>query len=131
MLLFFVTCLGCSPYGIKEKNYEEIPSMLNLLTNKVQSAVEEGYFENGEQAVLEYVAEKDPSILKWFDEQKYKLRIGVINNYAVVAVCDDDKPIFEDTYCRPGKPDKDHRLNSDLKSCDITMTAEEISSICQ
>ncbi len=104
--------------------------MLNVLTNMVQSAVEQGYYEKGNQAVLEYVGKKNPNILKWFDENRYELRIGVVGDYAVVAVCDKGKPVFEDTYCNAGYPDKDHRSNPDLKSCAITMTTDEVKSFC-
>lgn len=131
LLLAIILFTGCLPYVSKVTDYEEIPSMLNVLTNNVQSAVEQGYFKKGEQAVLEYVSEKNPNVLNWFNEHKYELRVGVVDIYAVVMVCDNGKPIFEDTYCDPGFPDKDHRGNTNLKSCKITMTSEEVRNFCQ
>lgn len=132
-LLFIVMPLliGCFSSVAVANNYEEIPSMLNVLTNKVQSAVEKGYYEKGEQAVLDYVNKKNPNVMRWFAENNYELRVGVVGDYAVVTVCDEGRPIFEDTYCNPGYPDKDHRKNRTLKSCEITMTAEEAKSFCQ
>lgn len=131
LLLVTILITSCLPATLNANNYEEIPSMLDVLTKIVQNAVEQGYFEKGEQTVLEYVYKKNPNNLDWFAKHKYELRIGVVGNYAVVMVCDKGKPIFEDTYCKSGYPDKDHRGNPNLKSCEITMTVEEVNSICQ
>ena len=114
-----------------KNNYDEIPSMLNIVTNKAQSALEQGYFEKGEQAVLDYIGKKNQNVYKWFTENNYELRTKPIDGYAVVMVCNEGKPIFEDTYCKPGKPDKDHRGNQTLKSCDITMTIKEVKDFCR
>lgn len=131
VLLGFVLLTGCLSAVSNARDYEEIPSMLNVLTNIVQSAVEQGYYEKGEQAVMEYVDKKNPNILKWFTENNYELRLGVVSVYGVVVVCDNGKPIFEDTYCNAGYPDKDHRNNPNLTSCEITMSPDEVKSICQ
>ena len=130
ILLIFVFT-GCAFHGTKTQQIEEIPSMLNVLTNKAQIAVEEGIFnKGGEQAVKEYIRNKNPNIMSWFIERDFELRIGVIADTAVVMVCSLDKPIYEDTYCKPGAPDKDHR-NSSIQSCEITMSEMEISEICK
>lgn len=104
--------------------------MLNVLTNKAQSALEQGYKD--EQAIRDYVGKKNPDVLKWFDENNYELRMGGIGNYAVVMVCDEGRPVFEDTYCNPGSPDKDHRGNQNLGVCELTMTTvEEVNRFCK
>lgn len=121
---------SCS-YSVSNSKYDEIPSMLNVLTNKAQSAIEQGYLESGEQVVREYIGRKNPDVLEWFQKNSYELRVGKISEYAVVLVCDDGRPIFEDTYCNPGFPDKDHRNTAGLHSCDITMTFEEVKNICE
>ncbi len=105
--------------------------MLNILTNTVQSAVEQGYFQKGESAIWDYVSKKNPNIFNWFKENKYELKVDVVDDYAIVMVCDKGKPIFEDTFCEAGFPDKDHRNNPNLNLCKITMTAEEVQSVCQ
>ncbi|MCC6545312.1 MAG: hypothetical protein IT392_12580 [Nitrospirae bacterium] len=105
--------------------------MLNLLTNKAQSAMEQGYFEKDELSVRDYIGKMNPDVLEWFDKNKYELKMGVVGDHSVVMVCDEGRPIFEDTYCNPGYPDKDHRGNQNLKSCEITMTAEEIKRLCK
>ncbi|HDZ02000.1 MAG TPA: hypothetical protein ENH52_11170 [Nitrospirae bacterium] len=131
ILILIIIFTGCTFQGIKSQHFEEIPSMLNVLTNKAQLAVEEGLFNmGGEQAVLEYINNKNPNVLSWFNERNYELKIGVITDTAVVLVCDQGKPIFEDTYCNPGAPDKNHS-NSSLQSCEITMSEIEITEICQ
>ena len=131
--LVFIVILflaGCASNSTKSQGYPEVPSMLNVLTNKAQMAVEEGlYDKGGEAAVLEYVNTKNPSILTWFSDNALELRVGVIADTAVVMVCDHGIPVYEDTYCRPGAPDKDHR-NSSSQLCEITMTKEEVSEIC-
>jgi hypothetical protein len=105
--------------------------MLNILTNKAQLAVEEGLFNTGgEQAVLEYIGKKNSNVLNWFAERNYELKIGIIAGMAVVLVCDQGKPVFEDTYCNPGAPDK-NRLNSSPQSCEIIMSEIEVSEICK
>ncbi len=132
LLIVAVLIAGCLSITTKIKNYEEIPSMLNVLTNKVQIAVEDGYLnKGGEQAVFEYIGKKNPDVLNWFKTREYELSIGVVDIYAVVIVCDDGKPVFEDTYCDPGHPDKDYTNNPNVKSCEITMTIEEVKEICQ
>jgi hypothetical protein len=130
-LITVVLNVGCIKAITKTDKYEEIPSMLNILTNKVQSAVEDGYFANGEQVLLAYVSEKYPNVYNWFEDRSYELRIDVVDGYAVVMVCDEGMPVFEDTYCNAGFPDKDHRGTSDFKSCEITMTIEEVKNICE
>lgn len=45
---------SCS-HSVSNSKYDEIPSMLNVLTNKAQSAIEQGYLDSGEQAVREYI----------------------------------------------------------------------------
>ncbi len=121
---------GCHKYLIK-KDYEQIPSMLNVLTNKAQSALEEGYLNNGEKAAREYIMGKNPDVLIWFDKNDYEVRMRNIEGYAVVLVCDNGKPVFEDTYCNPGEPDKDYRDNKSLEACEFTMTSEEVNSLCK
>ncbi len=129
ILIFIFT--GCAFPGAKTQRYEEIPPMLNVLTNKAQIAVEEGIFnKGGEQAVLEYINNKNPNVLSWFTDRNYELKIGVIAGTAVILVCGPGNPIYEDTYCNPGAPDKDHR-NSSLQSCEITMSEIEIAKICK
>ena len=130
LLLSTILLNGCLHVLTSVKNYDEIPSMLNLLTNKVQVALEDGYFDKGEPAIIEYIKKKNPNVYEWFMKHKYEIKVGVVSDYAVVMVCDNGKPIFEDTYCRSGPPDKDHRGNKDLKSCEITMTVQEINNIC-
>ena len=126
-----ILLVGCLPTIKSAKDYEEIPPMLYILTNKAQLAIEEGYYDKGEQAVLDYVGKKNPDVLEWFVGRNYGLRVGMIADYAVVLVCDKGRPIFEDTYCKHGFPDKDHRSNNNLKSCEITMTIEEVKKFCQ
>ena len=129
IVIFLIT--GCAFHINKTQHYEEIPPMLNILTNKAQIAVEEGLFnKGGESAVFEYIKGRNPNVLSWFDDRNYVLKIGVVSDTAVVLVCNQDKPIFEDTYCKPGEPDKDHR-NSSLKACEITMSEEEVTEICK
>ena len=105
--------------------------MLNLLTNIAQSAVEQGYFAGGEEAVLKYISEKNPNVYGWVQEHSYEIRVGLIDNYAAIMVCDDGKPVFEDTFCESGPPDKDHRGNTNQEPCEITMTREEVKDICK
>jgi hypothetical protein len=126
-----ILLVGCFPTIKGAKDYEEIPPMLDILTNKVQLAIEEGYYDKGEQAVLAHVGMKNPDVLEWFAVRNYELRVGIIADYAVVLVCDEGRPIFEDTYCNPGFPDKDHRSNNNLKSCEISMTIEEVKKFCE
>jgi len=129
--IFIILFAGCTFPGIKTQHFEEIPSMLNVLTNKAQIAVEEGLFNSGgEQAVLEYISKKNPNVLNWFAKRNYELKIGVLADKAVVLVCDEGKPIYEDTYCNPGAPDKNHR-NSSLQACEITMSEIEVTEICK
>ena len=45
-------------------------------------------------------------------------------------ICDNGKPVFEDTNCKAGEPDKDHRNNQAAIPCCITITAEEIQKYC-
>ena len=128
-LLFIVS--GCAQISKGTKDYEEIPPMLSVLTNVAQSAIEQGYFQNGEQSVLDYIAKKKPKYTKWFEERGYKIRVAEVANHAVVMVCDDGKAVFEDTYCSGAFPDKDHSANSNQIGCEITMTKEEIKRICR
>jgi hypothetical protein len=86
-LLSIFLLAGCPPFVNKSASYEEIPSMLNVLTNSVQSAVEQGYFNNGEQAVIDYVRSKNPNIIDWFEENNFNLRVDVVEDIAVVMVC--------------------------------------------
>jgi hypothetical protein len=131
LLIVFFIFSGCAFQINKNQHFEEIPSMLNVLTNKAQIAVEEGLFNSGgEKAVLEYINNKNPNVLSWFNDRDYELKIGVVADTAVVLVCSQGKPIFEDTYCSPGAPDKDHRKSS-LKSCKITMSEIEVTEICK
>lgn len=132
-LILIVTILlaGCLSTVTYDNNYEEIPSMLDVLTSKVQIAVEDGHLDKGEQAVLEYVSNINPNVYNWFIERGYEIRVGVVSDYAVVMICDKGQPVFEDTYCDSGPPDKDHRGNPNLKSCEITMTDEEVKDICK
>jgi len=130
LILIFVSA-GCVFHGSNPQQYEEIPSMLNVLTTKAQIAVEDGVFNaGGEQAVIEFIRTKNSNVLSWFTERNYELKIGVIAGTAVVLVCDQNKPIYEDTYCKPGAPDKNH-INSSLQSCEITMSEIEIAEICK
>lgn len=129
--IFLAIILLTSCKTLPKQRYEEIPSMLNLLTNKAQSAFEQGYFDKGEYAVREYISNRNPEVLGWFDKNNYELRIGVVGGYSVVMVCDKSGPIFEDTYCNPGYPDKDHRDNQNLRLCELTMTVEEVERFCK
>ena len=114
----------------KTRHYEEIPSMLNLVTSKAQIAVDDGVYKTGGQrAVIEYIRSKNPEVLRWFTERDYELIIGVVADTAVVLVCDQGKPVYEDTYCRPGKPDRDHS-DSALEACVITLSESQIAEIC-
>lgn len=131
LLAVAISHSGCISTIKGVKNYEEIPPMLYILTNKAQLAIEEGYYDRGEQAVLDYIGGRNPVVLEWFKDRNYKIKVGMIVNYAVVLVCDEDKPIFEDTYCNSGPPDKDFRSNNDLYTCQITMTNEEVKNFCQ
>jgi len=121
--------LSCSHLSDKKDQYDEISPMLNVLTNVVQRAVEQGYSDKGEQAVLEYISQKKPNYSKWFEDRGYRIRFSEIADYAVVMICDDDKAVFEDTYCKPGPPDKDHRGKG--IPCEFTMTEEEARQICR
>jgi len=123
--------VGCIPAIKSAKDYEEIPPILSILTNKAQLAIEEGYSDKGEQAVFDYIEKKNPNVLEWFKENNYRLRVGVVADYAVVLVCDENRPVFEDTYCNSGFPDKDHRSDNNLRPCEITMTIEEVKEYCQ
>jgi hypothetical protein len=133
-ILIFIASLsiaGCAFQSSKSIGYPEVPSMLNILTNKAQIAVEEGYFDKGgETAVLEYVNNKSPNTLTWFSDQGLDLRVGVVSATAIVMVCDQGAPVYEDTYCRPGAPDKDHR-NSSIQECEIIMTEAEVLKACE
>jgi hypothetical protein len=130
LILIFIFA-GCALPGTKTQHYDEIPSMLNVLTNKAQSAVDDGLFDRGgEQAIFEYINNKNPNTISWFTKRNYVLKIGVVADTAVVLVCDQGKPIFEDTYCNPGAPDKDRR-NSSQQSCEITMSEIEVRAICK
>lgn len=122
---------GCLQSVTMVKNYDEIPSMLNVLTNKVQIALEDGYFDQGDKAVLEYVREKNPNVYDWFAQRHYEIEVEAVGDYAVVMICDKGRPVFEDTYCCGGPPDKDHRGNPNLNSCEITMTLEEVEHVCR
>jgi len=129
VLLF--TFVGCAIITTRSEHYEEVPSMLNLLTNKAQIAVEEDIFNSGgEQAVFEYIIKNNPNVLNWFAENKYELKIRTVADTAVILVCDEGKPIFEDTYCNAGAPDRDYR-NTTLMTCEITMSEAEINEICK
>lgn len=55
---------GCFPIIKGARDYEEIPPMLNILTNKAQLAIEEGYYNGGEKAVLDFVGNKNPDVLE-------------------------------------------------------------------
>ena len=121
---------GCFATTTTAKDYEEIPSMLNVLTNKVQIAVEDGHFTDGEQALMDYMHKTHPNIMKWFDEHGYTVKVDVRSGRAVVMICDGEKPVFEDTNCVAGKPDRDHRENRMPESCMPTMRVEEVAAIC-
>ena len=71
--------VGCVPAIKVTKDYEEIPPMLTVVTNKAQLAVEEGYYDKGEQAVLDYIEMKNPNVLEWFKDRNYSLRVGVVS----------------------------------------------------
>ena len=131
LLLATIILTSCSYVVNSHKNYDEIPSMLNVLTNKVQIAFEDGYFDKGKEAGLEYIRKKYPNVYDWFDKRQYEIEVGTVDEYAVVMVCDKGRPIFEDTYCSGGPPDIDHRNELNLKSCKITMTVEEVKNICK
>jgi|GEM_PF-2372776 len=131
LLLLTLLFSGCLYNTYTSKSYDEIPPMLCLLTNKAQSAIEQGYFAQGEQAVLDYLASKNPNVYNWFTERNFKVRVNVVDDYAVVLVCDGGKSIFEDTYCSSGPPDKDHREKTNQKACEFSMTTEEIKSFCE
>lgn len=127
LILFFSGCLY-NKYA--SERYQEIPPMLRLLTNKAQNAIEQGYFDKGEQAVLDYLANKNPNVCNWFKDRNLKVRVNEVDGYAVVLVCDGEKPIFEDTYCSAGPPDKDYREETIKKTCEFSMTINEIKNIC-
>ncbi len=130
ILIVSLSLSGCAFQSAKSQGYPEVPSMLNVMTNKAQIAVEEGLYDiGGESAVLEYVSNKSPNNVKWFSDRDLQLKIGVVSDTAVVMVCDQGIPVYEDTYCRPGAPDKDHRVSS-LQLCEITITEEDILKAC-
>ncbi len=131
ILITIWTCAGCIFHSTRTQHDEQIPSMLNLVTNKAQIAVEEEvYTTGGEQAVIAYIRSKNPDVLGWFTERDYELKIGVVADTAVVLVCDQGKAVYEDTYCRPGKPDRDHS-GSATRDCKVTLTESEIAEICE
>ncbi len=125
LLLIFI--VGC---GLKyTKDYEEIPSMLNILTNKVQLAVNNKKIANNKDELIKYLKSNHQNTYNWFTEHGYEINVDLIKGIAVVMICDDGKPVFEDTYCHAGAPDKDYR-KSNLTSCETTMTEKEVKQIC-
>jgi hypothetical protein len=131
LVIFTILLTGCSTTTINAKDYEEIPSMLNVLTNKIQLAVEDGHFAAGEKALMEHMNKAHPNILKWFDEHGYTVKADVKSGRAVVMICDGEKPLFEDTNCAAGKPDKDHRNSTLPEPCIPTMSANDVAVVCQ
>ena len=129
-LIPFVIILLSGCQILPNRDYEELPSMLTVLTIKAQGALEQGYFGD-EQTARDHVRSKNPEVWEWFDKNGYELRMGKVGDYAVVTVCDKNRPIFEDTFCKAGYPDKDHRKDHDTKSCGLTMTVEEVDGICR
>jgi len=131
LLLTFVLFNGCLSTFFNTKNYEEIPSMLTNITRNAQMAIKKGHDKNGEEAILKYIQEKNPDIYSWFQEQGYKIKVKKVDAYAVVLICDKDEPLFEDTYCNSGKPDKDYTEQSKVGPCEVTMTIDEVRKICK
>lgn len=127
-VLLFTLLISCSYLPSSTKQYEEITPMLTVLTNVAQRAIEQGYYDKGEQAVLEYISQKKPQYTKWFEDRGYKIKVSEVADHAVVLICDYGKAVFEDTYCSAGFPDKDHRGKS--IPCEFTMTKEEVKQIC-
>ena len=121
---------GCFHQKQASNGYAEVPPMLSIVTLKAQVAVEQGVSQNGESAVLEAVGGMNSNVVDWFDEQGLELKIGTVADTAVVLVCDQGTPVYEDTYCQPGAPDRDHR-GSGLESCEITMTEQDVLEICE
>jgi uncharacterized protein YcfL len=130
VVMTFLLLSGCSNQKQVPKSYAEVPSMLNILTNKAQVVVENGGSGQNEVAVLKAVREMNPKVASWFDDQALELKIGAVAETAVVMVCDQGRPVYEDTYCQPGAPDRDHR-NSGLETCEITITEQDLMDICQ
>ena len=128
-LFLLLIVIGCAQLSKGTKDYEEIPPMLSVLTNVAQGAIEQGYSEKGEQAVLDYIAQKKPILTEWFKGRGYRIRVAKVADHAVVMVCDDGKAIFEGTYWSGAFPDKDHR-GKDI-GCEFTMTEEEVRKICR
>lgn len=122
---------GCQCWKSKDERYNEIPSMLNTLTNNIQLACEEGYFDDGEAAGLDRFRDEYPNTYNWFVERGYTIRVSCVSDYAVVMICDGKKTLFEDTYCKGGPPDRDYTKDSNCIPCEITMTPEEVETICE
>lgn len=125
-----VLLTGCLPAISKEDRHVEVPPMLDVLTNVAQSALEQGYFDGNEAAVVEYIRKRKPNIYNWFNERDYRIRVKAIANVAVVLICSKNRPIFEDTYCRSGPPDRDYTETQGTTACEFTMTSGEILIIC-
>lgn len=123
--------MGCAQFPNGSSDYEEAKKMLSVLTSIAQASLEDGYFKNGEQSALEYIAERKPKIVDWFTERGYRIRMADIADHAVVMICKGDKPIFEDTSCINKNPDIDHRSNLNVTGCNITMTKEMVRGICR
>ncbi len=128
-LLFLI--FGCAHFPNDSKDHEDVIEMLSVLTSFAQGALQKGYFEDGEQDFLEYLAAKKPKLNKWFVERGYTIRAAEVADHAVIMICYGDKAIFEDTDCVAGKPDRDYRKNLNHTDCEITMTKEEVKKICQ
>ena len=130
-LFLAVALMGCARPELSKgpTGYEEIPPMLSVLTNVAQGAVEKGYSVQGQDSALVYIGKEKPQFIDWFRGHWYQLLIEKVADYAVVMVCDNGKAVFEDTYCKEGFPDKDHRGKN--IGCEITMTEEEVEEICR
>ncbi len=126
ILLFVITAFGCSMVD-RKASYEEIPPMLSTLTNKAQRAVEKGHSKQDE--IYNYTFSKNPNILRWFEDNGYRLKFSAESGHAIVMVCDGGRALFEDTYCKSGRPDRD--FTGTKTDCKLTLSKAEVAEICE
>ncbi|MFZ2634324.1 MAG: hypothetical protein WA081_05855 [Desulfosalsimonadaceae bacterium] len=129
LLILMPACQSVAP---GRQNYDELITKLDGLTKKTQVALEEGYFDKGQKEGLEYIKNLNPVAYNWFVEKGYVIKVAGVDGHAVVLICKDGKPLFEDTDCMPnGSPDKDRTISPNPGLCEITMTAEDVNAICK
>jgi len=129
-LAMIIICVGCAYHPFSKKRFDVNDGRLSELTSIAQSAVKQGYLRGGEEAVFDYIQAKDPTILEWYRKNGYKIVISEVSNHAVIMICYKNKAILEDTNCTDGDPDKDYRNSTENIPCEVTMTEEEVNSIC-